>query len=141
MSAYLFVMITVLLWGGAAIVDKKALNLGDPFIGVTIRSLTVTTACLIMIIFTGRTKALTSVGLNPGLFFALSGIMAGFLAMFTYYSALKLEPASKIVPLASTYPLIAAILGFIILKEKVSLERVVGVVLIVSGIYLVQMRK
>ncbi|MFC2061361.1 EamA family transporter [Elusimicrobiota bacterium] len=52
--------------------------------------------------------------------------------------ALKDAPASKAVPISATYPLIAAVLGVIILKENVTLIRLLGTVLIISGVCLVK---
>jgi transporter family protein len=70
--------------------------------------------------------------------FGTSGMMAGLLGMWTYYEALKMEATSKIVPIAACYPLVTAFLSFLILKEGVTLPRVIGTALIVGGIWLVK---
>ena len=49
-----------------------------------------------------------------------------------------MEATSKIVPIAACYPLVTALLSVLVLKEGVTLSRVVGTALIVSGIWLVK---
>ena len=72
------------------------------------------------------------------LLFGASGMMAGLLGMWTYYTALKMEATSKIVPIAASYPLVTALLSFLILREGVTLPRVFGTALIVMGIWFVR---
>ncbi|RKX63498.1 MAG: hypothetical protein DRP34_01850 [Thermodesulfobacteriota bacterium] len=56
--------------------------------------------------------------------------------MFTYFSLLKAKNASQIVPLTSTYPLVATFLAIIFLKEELTLFKILGTIFIVVGIYL-----
>jgi transporter family protein len=65
-------------------------------------------------------------------------MMAGLLGMWTYYAALKMEATSKIVPIAASYPLVTALLSVLILREEVTLPRVVGTAFIVIGIWFVK---
>ena len=70
--------------------------------------------------------------------FGTSGVMAGLLAMWTYYTALKAGATSKIVPISACYPLVTALLSVLILKEGITVPRVMGTALIVLGIWLVK---
>jgi bacterial/archaeal transporter family protein len=110
----------------------------DPLIGVTVRSTIVTLCLFVVVLFMGKGKELIETEGKDLLIFGASGIMAGFVGMWTYYIALKMEPTSKIVPIAACYPLVTALLSFLILREGVTLSRVVGTTLIVSGIWLVK---
>jgi uncharacterized membrane protein len=49
-----------------------------------------------------------------------------------------MEPVSKIVPIAACYPLVTAMFSVLILKEGVTIQRVIGTTLIVAGIWLVK---
>jgi transporter family protein len=131
-------VVTALLWGATPIIEKIGLVKVDPLIGVTIRSAIVTVGLFILTFFLGRGKALIEVDGKSFLMFGLSGVMAGLLGMWTYYIALKMGPTSKIVPIAACYPLVTAFLSVLVLREGVTLSRVIGTVLIVSGIWLVQ---
>jgi len=131
-------IVTALLWGTTPIIEKIGLAKIDPLIGVTIRSTIVTAGLFILTFLLGKGKSLMEVDGKGFLIFGASGMMAGLLGMWTYYTVLKAEPTSKIVPIAACYPLVTVLLGALILKEGVSISRVIGTVLIVSGIWLVK---
>lgn len=130
--------ITALLWGTTPILEKMGLAKVDPLVGVTIRSAIVTAGLLILTFILGKGRELISLDGKSLLLFGASGMMAGLFGMWTYYAALKMEATSKIVPIAACYPLVTALLSALILHERLSLPRVVGTALIVSGIWLVK---
>ncbi len=134
----LLLIITALLWGATPIIEKIGLAKVDPLIGVTVRSAIVTAGLLMLTFILGKGKALIELDGKSIFIFGASGVMAGLLGMWTYYVALKMEATSKIVPIAACYPLVTALLSVLILKEGVTLPRVVGTALIVSGIWLVK---
>ncbi len=130
--------VTALLWGTTPILEKIGLAKVDPLIGNTIRSSIVTAGLLLLTLFLGKGRVLLQVDGKSIFLFGASGIMAGLLGMWTYYTALKMEATSKIVPIAACYPLVTALLSVMILKEGVTLSRIIGTALIVSGIWLVK---
>ncbi len=134
----LLLTITALLWGATPILEKMGLAKVDPLIGVTVRSAVVTAGLLILTFLLGKGKALMEVDGKGFLIFGASGLMAGILGMWTYYMALKMEATSKVVPIAACYPLVTALLSVLILNEGLSVSRVIGTALIVSGIWLVK---
>ncbi len=134
----LLLTITALLWGATPILEKMGLAKVDPLVGVTIRSAIVTAGLLILTFALGKGRDLVSLDGKSLLLFGASGMMAGLFGMWTYYAALKMEATSKIVPIAACYPLVTALLSILILNEGLSLSRVVGTALIVSGIWLVK---
>lgn len=134
----LLLTITALLWGATPILEKMGLAKVDPLIGVTVRSAIVTAGLLILTFLLGKGKALMEVDGKGFLIFGASGLMAGILGMWTYYMALKMEATSKVVPIAACYPLVTALLSVLILNEGLSVSRVIGTALIVSGIWLVK---
>ena len=137
--SYSLILLTIIFWGGTAIIDKVALREATPLAGLLIRSIAVLTS-LIIFSFFARDIFTEAFKLSPKtiILFCLSGICAGLLGMLTYYSALKNLPSSIVVPLCSTYPLVAAILGMLVLKEGFSLPKLFGVILIVIGIWFVK---
>lgn len=129
---------TTLLWGTTPIIEKIGLTKVDPLIGVTVRSAVVTVGLFLLTFLLGRGRALIELDGKSFLIFAASGVMAGLLGMWTYYSVLKIGATSKIVPIAASYPLVTALLSVLILKEGVTLPRIIGTALIVSGIWFVK---
>lgn len=138
MVIILLLIVTALLWGGTPILEKVALTKVDPLVGVTLRSAVVTAGLFILTFVLGKGKALIGVDGKSLLLFGASGMMAGLLGMWTYYAALKMEATSKIVPIAASYPVVTALLSVLILREEVTLPRVVGTTLIVIGIWFVK---
>jgi len=134
----LLLIVTTLLWGATPILEKTGLSKVDPLIGVTVRSAIVTAGLFLLTFLLGKGKALVELDGKSFFLFGASGMMAGLLGMWTYYGALKMEATSKIVPIAACYPLVTALLSVLVLKEAVTLQRVVGTALIVSGIWLVK---
>ncbi len=55
----------------------------------------------------------------------VSGVAAG-LATVLFYIAIRKGPASVVVPLSGMYILIPAVLGFVVLKEAVTLSHIIG---------------
>jgi transporter family protein len=138
MMVILLLIVTTFLWGATPILEKVALTKVDPLVGVTIRSALVTAGLFILTFLAGKGKALMEVDGRSFLLFGASGMMAGLLGMWTYYAALKMEATSRIVPIAASYPLVTALLSVLILKEEVTLPRVVGTAFIVVGIWFVK---
>jgi transporter family protein len=62
---------------------------------------------------------------SPGILVA--GALAG-VATVAFYLALRRGPASVVMPLTGMYILIPAILGFVVLKEPVTITHVLGLV-------------
>lgn len=128
---------TMLLWGTTPILEKMGLRGVTPLTGVLIRSLTVTVVLSLFYLFTGRLHEVARVGMRDFLFFAASGLMAGLIGMWTYLYVLKSGMVSKIVPIAAAYPLVTALASVLMLGEEVTLQRLVGIVLAVTGIILI----
>ncbi|MBN1822998.1 MAG: EamA family transporter [Endomicrobiales bacterium] len=133
-----FIILTVILWGIAPIFDKYALKLGEPFTGTLFRGISVGLLMAVVLVASGKLKAALAIPPKATLFFILSGITAGGIGVFTFYKALQTGSASKIVPLASTYPLVTALLSVLFLGETLTLTRLIGILLIVSGVWLVK---
>lgn len=138
LQVFLLLIVTAILWGITPVVEKVALKSTDPLTGLVIRSIFVAFVLLIICSVTGKWSQVMNTSARDKIFFCLSGLMAGLLGMLTYYFALKISPASKAVPIAATYPLVAAILGVIFLGENVTLLRIIGTVFIIAGVWLVK---
>jgi transporter family protein len=134
----LMLVLTILFWGIAPIFDKAALRDGTPLNGTIVRGLTVGIIMLAVMPIGGRTRAIAAMPGRTVLYFVLSGLFAGLLGMLTYFKALQCAPTSRIVPLASIYPPVTAVLGVVLLGESVTPARAAGIILIIAGILLVK---
>jgi transporter family protein len=134
----ILLLITMLLWGTTPLLEKMGLREVEPLTGILIRSGAITIILLIVYLINGRIHELAKVSLKNYSLFAASGIMAGLIAMWTYYYLLKSGMTSKIVPIAAAYPFITAILSIAILGEQVTFQRIIGIVLTIAGIILIK---
>ncbi|MFN4197255.1 MAG: EamA family transporter [Caldimicrobium sp.] len=128
-------MLTILCWGVSPILEKLGLKKIDPLIALFIRTFTALLSISFFLLFTGTYQQLKEVSLKAFFIIGISGILAGFLGMYFYFSLLKIHPASQIAPLTATYPLIASVLAILFLNEPISLEKLLGTFLIVLGLY------
>lgn len=127
---------TLLFWGLSPVLEKLGLRRVDPLIGLFIRTLAAFLGITFVLFLTSEYEKLKVLTLRDFLYLAISGLMAGFLGMYFYFSLLKSHQASQIVPLTATYPLVASLLAILILKESLTLNKLLGTFLIVIGIYL-----
>jgi transporter family protein len=66
-----------------------------------------------------------------------SGLLAGAAGMICFYAALNLDDVSRIKPIAFTVaPAVAALLGWLVLREPMTWRRSVAIALILSGVVL-----
>jgi bacterial/archaeal transporter family protein len=138
MNLMIFVFLTTLFWGAAAIFDKLALGRTSPFTGMMVRQFILTGILFAVGVGGSRLGSLGTLDLRTAVLFGLSGICGGVLGLWTYYHALRLGGASLVVPITATYPLITVLLSWLILQERLTISRVVGTALIVVGVWLVK---
>jgi len=131
-------IVTMILWGTTPLLEKIGLQTVDPLTGVLVRSMSITGVLLVVYGFAGRLPELAKISMKNFLLFGASGLMAGLLGMWTYYLVLKSGAMSKIVPIAAAYPLITALIAILVLREGVSLQRIIGICLTILGIVLVK---
>lgn len=138
-NAFFFALFAALCWGAAPIFGKLGLAKPSPAVALTFRSLIIT---LIMLIWTLAAAGLREVGSlfasKSGLFIAAEGILASLIGHLAYYYALKYGEASRMVPIASSFPLFALAIAIPFLGERVSWDKVLGAILIVAGILLIR---
>jgi transporter family protein len=139
MDVILFALLAALFFGLAPVLEKRGLEEVEPLPGLFIRSAVVFSALLLAVVVSGKAGALHSVDRNTVLFLGAGGICGALIGHLFYYLALKAGKASEVVPVASIYPLVALMIAVVFLGEKVSVQKVVGVGLIVLGVVLIRL--
>ena len=143
MKAATLAVLAGVFWGVGEFFTKQVLHSGrvGPVTAITVRStvaLPVLWAVYLVLVH-GRgaePRDWTAAGAATLLKLALgSGLMAGAAGMLCFYGALHLGPISQVKPIAFTVaPLVAVLLGWLLLGESMNPRKVVAIVLIISGV-------
>lgn len=131
-----YALLAAVLWGSAPVFEKLGLVKISPLAGLAIRTITITIILVAIALFTDMAKEIVRVDARSLFFLVLSGIIAGLLGMLAYFKALKCWEASRVVPIVGAYPLFAFLFALLFLGEKLTLQKVLGVLLVVSGVFL-----
>ncbi len=76
-----------------------------------------------------------------GTFCALVAGFCSFLGVYYYIKTVKLSPVGLTASIVSLYPVVTVVLGVLILRERASLKRIVGIILAMIAIHLMSLRK
>ena len=137
-TPFVFALLTALCWGAAPLFGKVGLVRMDPTVAMTLRSFVISVLLLLWMVVTGGLGQFTGIDLRSGLLIGAEGIFASLLGHLGYYYALKFGQASRVVPVASAFPLVALIGAILVLGERLTWSKGMGVVFIVAGVLLMK---
>jgi transporter family protein len=138
MNAFFWALVTALIWGVVPLMEKLGLGQAAPAAGVVVRSLGVVAGLVVFSVVTSPWAALRGLSASSVLLLMGGGCLASFIGQMAFYRALKAGALSQVTPIAGAYPLVAALLGWWVLREPLNVSRVGGVVLIVLGVWLLR---
>lgn len=139
----LYALIAVLAWGLAPIFDKLLARELSPWTIMLIRTFVAMLIITVYAIASGalaELRALPDKQISPWALIGAavgSALLGGLIGQLANYQALALADASRVVPLTSTYPLVAALAAIAIYREPLTPHKIVGALLIVAGVILV----
>lgn len=135
-SGLLYALLAAVLWGIAPVFEKLGLIHVSPLAGLVVRTASATVILVLIMLFTNvHTEIIRADPKTLG-FLIISGIVAGLLGMWAYFSAMKQCEASRVVPIVGAYPLFAFLFSLLVLGEQLTLQKGIAVFLIVSGVML-----
>ncbi len=138
MNYYWLAILTSVIWGIAPILEKLGLSKVEPLTGLFYRSLAVLLGLIFLGFFMVKPQELRNVDLRSiGLIMA-GGFLASFVAQVLFYHSLKIGDVSKVVPISGSYPLVAFILGVILLGEAITPAKIAGCLCVILGIWLLK---
>lgn len=123
-----------------AILAKIGIKNIDSNVATAIRTVVILLFAWGIVMYQGGVKQLGSVSQYSLIFLVLSGITTGLSWLF-YFRALQLGTASQVSPIDKLSLVITILLAAIILKEKVTIQIVVGALLMSLGAILVSLSK
>ena len=129
----LLVLISTIAWASTAIVMRKYLKHLNAEIITLYRFLLASLFFIFYLIITSTMIEINIFQIFIGFIVAVGTIL--------YYIGLKRIKAAQVSGLELSAPFFAAILGFIILGEKLSLLQIAGIILLFSGIYYISKKE
>lgn len=138
MDSFLWALGAACVWGIVPVLEKLGLKGVPPLTGLFYRCLGVVAGLFVLAAFITKPSHLKAAGGKTIALLIMSGFLASFVAQILFYNALKDGHVSRVVPVSASYPLIAALLGILFLKEPVSVPKIVGMGLIVGGVWLLK---
>ena len=136
---YLSVVFAMLCWAGAGIAVKEALVVFSPLTLIILRfTLAIVLMLLVGVLFRGHeVLGLQRVEKRDIPLFVLGGLFQPFLYfIFETYTYQSFASPTIAEAMLSTQPIMAPILAFIILREKVTRNNVVGILISTMGMLL-----
>lgn len=141
--ALVYALVAVLAWGLAPLFDKFLARELSPWTIVLIRTFAAMIIITVYAIASGaiaELRALPEKSISPWLIIGaavISALLGGLIGQMAHYQALSMADASRVVPITSTYPLIAALAAIAVYREPLTWPKIGGALLIVIGVVLV----
>jgi bacterial/archaeal transporter family protein len=134
MDFRIWALLSALFAGLTAVLAKKGVEGVPSNLALAVRVVVVLIFSVGIALWTRQTQIgqLTS---KNWTFLTLSGIATGA-SWLCYFRALQLGPVSKVAPIDKLSFVLAVVLGFLVLKEKVTLNTGLGAAVIVAGVLL-----
>ncbi len=114
-------------------------NLNSDF-ATLLRTIVVLISLALILYATGQYQSLATISTRSYVFLTLSGLATGA-SWICYFRALKLGPASLVAPVDKLSVVLVAVLGVILLGEKLDLRQWSGIGLITAGVVLLAFRR
>lgn len=117
-----------------SILGKVGIQGVESNLGTAIRTIVVLIMAWVIVFITKKQDTIKDIDRRSGVFLVLSGFTTGG-SWLCYYRALQDGPASVVVPIDKLSILITIIFSYLFLNEKLTRKSLIGLVLIVAGIF------
>ena len=138
MTAFFWALLTAAIWGVVPLMEKLGLANVQPTTGLVVRSMGVVIGLVVFGIAWSPWAALRTLSWSSMALLAGGGFLASFVGQLAFYQALKTGAISQLTPVAGAYPLVAALLGWWVLREPLTPTRALGALCVVMGVILLR---
>lgn len=137
MKAYLFAFLAIFLWGTSAAVGKLLLTDLDNLQVLLVSSLLALVSLFVISLFTKKLEVIKKYKRRDYLIFAGMGGVGVFLYYYFFYGALALMPAQDAFVINYLWPIMVVLFSIILLKEKLTIRKALGLVVSFLGVAVV----
>ena len=121
--------------GLTAILAKMGVKKVNSHLATALRTVVVALFAWLMVFIVGSQHDIAAIDRKTWLFLMLSGLATGA-SWICYFRALQLGNVNQVTPIDKSSTVLTMLLAFIILGEAISLNMVLGMVMILTGTYL-----
>lgn len=136
----IFAFGSALFAGLTSILAKCGIRKTDSTAATALRTIVVLLFFWLMVFLVGSQSQIKNIDLKTILFLTLSGLATGA-SWLCYFKALQLGDINKVVPVDKSSTIMTILLAAILLQEKITLFKGIGVVLIAVGTYIMIEKK
>lgn len=135
-----YALLSAFFAGITAVLSKVGIKNINSNLGTAIRTIVVFVFACLMVFVVGAQDGLSAIGAKTYTFLILSGLATGA-SWLCYFRALKYGDVNKVAPIDKSSTILTMILAFIFLHEEITPIKVVCIVLIAAGTYLMIEKK
>ena len=136
----LFAFGSAVFAGLTAILAKLGIKNIDSNVATAIRTVVVLIFSWMMVLIVGSYESLFNISGKTMLFLLLSGISTGMSWLF-YFKALQIGDVNKVTPIDKSSTVLTMLLAIIFLNEKITVLKLIAMILISIGTYLMIQKK
>lgn len=136
----IFSVLSAFFAGITSILAKVGIKNTNSNVATAIRTSIVLVFSWVMVIIVGSLGTITMIDFKTWIFLILSGFATG-ISWLCYFKALQIGDDNKVVPIDKSSIILTILFAFLFLHEKITLGKVIGVVLIAIGTFLMIQKK
>lgn len=136
-NAYFNLFLCILLWGSIPVATKKILVELDNLQTLFYSTIFSTLVLGMILVLQKKTRILKKYNRSQYGAMFLLGFLGNYLYYILLYGALEMTTASEGFILVYTWPVLVLVLSFIILKEEITIKKLVGVIISFLGIIII----
>jgi len=140
-KAYWFAAMAALFWGVAPVLEKLGLRKAPPIVALSIRAISVAVLLTVITLASGHWRQMVRQDGRTVLVLVIAGLCSALVGQLVYFHALKLGTPATVVPVAATYPLVAAALSVGFFGEPLTPGKAIGAVLVILGVLAIGLDK
>lgn len=134
---YFLAILGMICWGVSPIFAKLGLRDINPLTGLAVRTIFTAIVITIWMCLNGSIVELKSISTKTLFLIVAEATLATLIGDLAYFAALKKGSASIVMLIMACSPIVTILCSVFFLNEKLSLNNIIGGILIIIGIFLV----
>lgn len=127
-----YALVSAIFSGLTSVFAKSGINKEDSLLSTFIRTIIITIFLFIVVLLKNNLSDIYNLDTKTIIFLILSGI-SNTLLWICYFKALDLGNVSKVTPIDKTSIILTLILSGIFLNEKITIVKIISIILILTG--------